>query len=400
MMLRAVGRRASTGSVTVLGDLAQATTPWATRSWSESLAHLGHPEALVEELVAGFRVPGAVIDFAARLLPQHRPDADAAALGPPAPRRAGPAATADPDAAVVAARPSPRWSRGHDRGDRRRRRGEPGPQALSRPEHPLRAARRGRPDLRHPGGPGARHAGQGPGVRPRGAARAGRHRRRRARRGDRAAPALRLPDPRGHLPGRRARPGPGSAAAREPRSASDWPHARAVAPGPRGARSSRGATAADLPSSTYPRRRPSGRGRRLVIVAGGIDSDARAGSGSATSPTAVGQSAVEDRDRRLHREVRSAHSAMVSTLTQDDLPSCSNGSMAPRRTISGRRAGPDRIGHRDQVLTSPSPARRDSDGAPRTARAGTKSRRGRSSEHAPSDCADAGCRRRRVADMP
>src|SRR5215212_7274459 len=31
MQLRAVGRRATTGSVTVLGDLAQATTPWATR---------------------------------------------------------------------------------------------------------------------------------------------------------------------------------------------------------------------------------------------------------------------------------------------------------------------------------------------------------------------------------
>ena len=44
MMLRAVGRRASTGSVTVLGDLAQATTPWATRSWSKSLTHLGHPD--------------------------------------------------------------------------------------------------------------------------------------------------------------------------------------------------------------------------------------------------------------------------------------------------------------------------------------------------------------------
>ncbi|HEX6758689.1 MAG TPA: AAA family ATPase [Propionibacteriaceae bacterium] len=78
MMLRAVGRRASTGSVTVLGDLAQATTPWATRSWSESLAHLGHPNAAIEELVAGFRVPGAVIDFAARLLPQIAP-----ALKPP-----------------------------------------------------------------------------------------------------------------------------------------------------------------------------------------------------------------------------------------------------------------------------------------------------------------------------
>jgi DNA helicase IV len=78
MMLRAVGRRATTGSVTVLGDLAQATTPWATRSWQESLAHLGHSDAAIEELVAGFRVPGAVIDFAARLLPEIAP-----ALKPP-----------------------------------------------------------------------------------------------------------------------------------------------------------------------------------------------------------------------------------------------------------------------------------------------------------------------------
>jgi DNA helicase IV len=78
MMLRAVGRRATTGSVTGLGDLAQATTPWATRSWRESLAHLGHPNAAISELIAGFRVPGAVIDFAARLLPQIAP-----ALRPP-----------------------------------------------------------------------------------------------------------------------------------------------------------------------------------------------------------------------------------------------------------------------------------------------------------------------------
>ena len=73
MQLRAVGRRATTGSVTVLGDLAQATTPWATSSWAESMSHLGHPGASVEELVAGFRVPGAVIDFAARLLPRIAP---------------------------------------------------------------------------------------------------------------------------------------------------------------------------------------------------------------------------------------------------------------------------------------------------------------------------------------
>jgi len=78
MMLRAVGRRATTGSLTVLGDLAQATTPWATRSWQKSLTHLGHSDAAIEELVAGFRVPGAVIDFAARLLPEIAP-----ALKPP-----------------------------------------------------------------------------------------------------------------------------------------------------------------------------------------------------------------------------------------------------------------------------------------------------------------------------
>jgi DNA helicase IV len=69
MQLRAVGRRCSTGSMTVLGDIAQGTTPWATRSWAESLRHLGQDGAHVEELTRGFRVPSAVIDFAARLLP-------------------------------------------------------------------------------------------------------------------------------------------------------------------------------------------------------------------------------------------------------------------------------------------------------------------------------------------
>ncbi len=68
MMLRAVGRRCSTGSATVLGDLAQATTPWATRSWTDALGHLGKPDAHIEQLTLGFRVPGEVIDYAARLL--------------------------------------------------------------------------------------------------------------------------------------------------------------------------------------------------------------------------------------------------------------------------------------------------------------------------------------------
>ena len=73
MMLRALARRSSTGSLTVLGDLAQATTPWATRSWAEALTHLGKPDAHVEELTRGFRVPGEVIEYAARLLPVIAP---------------------------------------------------------------------------------------------------------------------------------------------------------------------------------------------------------------------------------------------------------------------------------------------------------------------------------------
>ena len=73
MQLRAVGRRASTGSVTLLGDLAQATTPWAPTSWVASLDHLGKPATEVTELVAGFRVPGSVIEYAARLLPSIAP---------------------------------------------------------------------------------------------------------------------------------------------------------------------------------------------------------------------------------------------------------------------------------------------------------------------------------------
>ncbi|MBF4161580.1 HelD family protein [Nocardioides acrostichi] len=74
MMLRALARRSSTGSVTVLGDLAQATTPWGARSWHEALTHLGKPDAVVQQLTRGYRVPAQVIEYAARLLPHIAPD--------------------------------------------------------------------------------------------------------------------------------------------------------------------------------------------------------------------------------------------------------------------------------------------------------------------------------------
>ncbi|GAA4113578.1 AAA family ATPase [Knoellia locipacati] len=73
MQLRAVGRRCSTGAATVLGDIAQGTTPWSTASWEESLRHLGKPEGVVSELRRGFRVPASVIEFAAQLLPEAAP---------------------------------------------------------------------------------------------------------------------------------------------------------------------------------------------------------------------------------------------------------------------------------------------------------------------------------------
>ncbi len=73
MQYRAIGRRCALGSATVLGDLAQGTTPWAADRWVTALAHLGKPTAEVEELTAGYRVPRQIIDFAAQLLPHVGP---------------------------------------------------------------------------------------------------------------------------------------------------------------------------------------------------------------------------------------------------------------------------------------------------------------------------------------
>lgn len=68
MEARVIARRAGFGSLTVLGDLAQGTTPWAARGWPELLAHLGKPDASVTPLTTGFRVPKAVVGLANRVL--------------------------------------------------------------------------------------------------------------------------------------------------------------------------------------------------------------------------------------------------------------------------------------------------------------------------------------------
>jgi DNA helicase IV len=73
MECRAIGRRCETGSATVLGDLAQGTTPGAAASWPELLGHLGKSGASLRVLEVGYRVPRQILDFAARLLGQIAP---------------------------------------------------------------------------------------------------------------------------------------------------------------------------------------------------------------------------------------------------------------------------------------------------------------------------------------
>jgi hypothetical protein len=74
MECRALGRRCSTGAATVLGDLAQGTTPWSAPSWTSLLSHPGKPEAGVRELTVGYRVPRQILDYASALLPVIAPE--------------------------------------------------------------------------------------------------------------------------------------------------------------------------------------------------------------------------------------------------------------------------------------------------------------------------------------
>ena len=74
MQFRMVARRSPSGSLTILGDLAQATGPWNYVTWDEILQHL--PETSVsrhDELTLGYRAPGQILDLASKLLPEAAP---------------------------------------------------------------------------------------------------------------------------------------------------------------------------------------------------------------------------------------------------------------------------------------------------------------------------------------
>jgi DNA helicase IV len=88
MQLRMVARRAREGSLTILGDVAQATGAVRYASWDEVLPHLPRgAEADVEELRHAYRVPREIMELALPLLDVIAPD-----VTPPISYRTGAAA--------------------------------------------------------------------------------------------------------------------------------------------------------------------------------------------------------------------------------------------------------------------------------------------------------------------
>jgi DNA helicase IV len=68
MECRMITRRAEYASMTIVGDLGQATHPLAAGSWPHLLARLGKREVRTLELHTGYRVPAVIADYAARAL--------------------------------------------------------------------------------------------------------------------------------------------------------------------------------------------------------------------------------------------------------------------------------------------------------------------------------------------
>ena len=83
MQLRMLARRSLSGSMTVVGDIAQATGPWAPAHWDDVTRHLSpqRPPRLVE-LTVSYRTPGEVIALAAQVLAVAAPS-----IAPPRPVR-------------------------------------------------------------------------------------------------------------------------------------------------------------------------------------------------------------------------------------------------------------------------------------------------------------------------
>jgi len=74
MQLRMIARRMDDESLTLLGDLAQATGPVPYRRWEDVLRFLPAGDAAIEELRHAYRVPEEIMAFALPLLEEIAPD--------------------------------------------------------------------------------------------------------------------------------------------------------------------------------------------------------------------------------------------------------------------------------------------------------------------------------------
>ena len=69
LQLRMLARRSLSGSMTVVGDIAQATGPWAPSGWDEIASHLTPAkEPRLVELTVSYRTPAEVVEVAAGVL--------------------------------------------------------------------------------------------------------------------------------------------------------------------------------------------------------------------------------------------------------------------------------------------------------------------------------------------
>jgi DNA helicase IV len=77
MQLLAISRRAVDGSLTILGDVAQATGPVVYRRWQELEPYLpDDAELSIEELRHAYRVPAEIMNFALPLLDRIAPEVE------------------------------------------------------------------------------------------------------------------------------------------------------------------------------------------------------------------------------------------------------------------------------------------------------------------------------------
>ena len=77
MQLLAISRRAIDGSLTILGDVAQATGPVVYQRWQELQPYLpDEMEMEIEELRHAYRVPAEIMDFALPLLDRIAPEVE------------------------------------------------------------------------------------------------------------------------------------------------------------------------------------------------------------------------------------------------------------------------------------------------------------------------------------